>query len=64
MKSRLAVRREVDLALVGQEGVALPLFLELGPELLRRHLRVLDLADLVLVPAARLSPISNSIIQL
>ena len=49
MKSRLTVRREVDLALVGQEGVAFPLLLELGPELLRRHLRVLDLADLVLV---------------
>ena len=49
MKTRLTVRREVDLALVGQEGVALPLFLELGPELLCRHLRVLDLADLVLV---------------
>ena len=47
--STLTVRWEVDLALVGQEGVAFPLVLELGPELLCRHLRVLDLADLVLV---------------
>ena len=49
MKSRLTVRREVDLALVGQEGVALPLLMELGAELFGRHLNVLDLADLVLV---------------
>ena len=48
MKSRLTVRREVDLALVGQEGVALPLALELRRELLGRDLGVLCVADLVL----------------
>ena len=45
---RLTVRREVDLALVGQESVALPLGLELRGELLGGDLRTRYVANLVL----------------
>ena len=44
----LTVRREVHVALDGQEGVALALLLVLGRELLGRHLNILHLANLVL----------------
>ena len=40
--------RQVDLALVREEGVALPLALELRRELLGRDLGVLCVANLVL----------------
>ena len=48
IRRTLTVRRQVDLALAGEEGVALPLALELRRELLGRDLGVLCLADLVL----------------
>ena len=41
---RLTVRREVDLALAGEEGEALPLALELRRELLGGDLRETGLA--------------------
>ena len=44
----LTERRQVHLALGGEEGVALPLGLELGGELLGGNLGVLDLTNLVL----------------
>ena len=45
----LTVRRQVDLAFAGQEVVALPLALEFGRELFRRHLGVGDVPGLLLL---------------
>ena len=49
IKKRLTVGRQVDLAFAGQEVVALPLALEFGRELLRRHLGVGDVPGLLLL---------------